>query len=552
MVGACYTGRMGVFTFVQAFFGRIFRETWREYAAVFLCAAGAHAAMASWNGFPDPDSFYHAKMASMMLENGIVRGMPQLPLTTLADAFADHHLAYHLALVPFVAAFGALQGTAIATVVHAAAAITALHGALRAFGVRWAWAFTFIAATSGGFAFRMGLAKASAPAVLLLMLAMVAFRRGKIWALFAIAAAYVWTHGGWPILSVVGGAFVVARAFLEVAAAVRERGSIARAVRSVAQSTETRGLVAVVAGSVAGLVVNPYFPVNLRFYWEQIVQIAVVGHDASVSVGSEWYPYGTGMLVASGGTVMLALAALVVLALVAVAFDDAIRRDAKPLTAREVIDTLAPLLLACAFFVLTLRSKRHLEYFVPFAVIAIGTILTSMLARIDLETLRRHMRRLVVWPPRALEFLAAYVAIAFLAVAGRSLLLDRQTYREIQKSWTKYAQVSSWLSSHDPDAMVMTSNWDDFPALFFNDERLRLIMGLDPMFLHRKHPALYAEWKAIASGNEPNIGAHAKALFGARYVLVGREHEEMAALAEKDLDLMKVHEDDGFTLYAIR
>jgi len=53
---------------------------------------------------------------------------------------------------------------------------------------------------------------------------------------------------------------------------------------------EWRPLVWVLAGSLAGLIVNPYFPRNLHLLYEHL-KIKLTPSDFSTSVGKEWYPY---------------------------------------------------------------------------------------------------------------------------------------------------------------------------------------------------------------------------------------------------------------------
>src|ERR1700749_1782824 len=44
------------------------------------------------------------------------------------------------------------------------------------------------------------------------------------------------------------------------------------------------------AGTLLGLLINPYFPHNFQLLYEPLL-IKVTDKDFSTSVGSEWYPY---------------------------------------------------------------------------------------------------------------------------------------------------------------------------------------------------------------------------------------------------------------------
>ena len=50
---------------------------------------------------------------------------------------------------------------------------------------------------------------------------------------------------------------------------------------------EWRPIVWVLAGTVAGLVINPYFPTNLHLFYEHL-QIKLTASDFSTKVGNEW------------------------------------------------------------------------------------------------------------------------------------------------------------------------------------------------------------------------------------------------------------------------
>lgn len=545
-----YTGGMSIFRVFWESFERFFQVVWREYLAVFLGAVGVYGVIAPRGGFIDPDSFYHAKMAVLMLENGFVRGMPQLPFTTLAESFADHHLLYHLALIPFLVVFGALKGTAIATVFFGSLAVLAIYGALKAYGVRWAPLFIAIVATSGGFAFRMGLAKASAVAVVLVMLTLVEFRRGRKWPLFLIAMVYVWTHGGWPVMVIIGSVFVAARFFAELVDMVGRQRSLVSSVVGSWRSVEMGGFMAVLAGLGTGLVINPYFPVNFRFYWEQIVKIAIIGHGAGVNVGREWYPFGVGEFVSDAGGVVILIVILVLVVAAIFIFDVPKKAGVGKPTERQVIDVLALSAISFIFWILTLRSRRHLEYFAPLATIAVGVIFTWISSVIDWRVLALRVRNSLLLPKVAVQFLVTYAGVALLVVGARSLYQVQQLNRVVIP-WTKYEKVSAWISEHDKRALVLTSSWDDFPPLFYQNEQLRQVSGLDPMFLYSKDPGMYWILRGLTDGNDRNIGSQAKKHFGASYVLIRRDFEEMMAVADLDKDLEKVFEDDGFVLYAI-
>ena len=63
-------------------------------------------------------------------------------------------------------------------------------------------------------------------------------------------------------------------------------------------------------GVLAGLILNPYFPKNLEFYWIQIGKIAVANTASATRVGSEWYSLGLSTVPLNAVVLMLFIGAL--------------------------------------------------------------------------------------------------------------------------------------------------------------------------------------------------------------------------------------------------
>src|SRR5919109_3157400 len=75
---------------------------------------------------PDNDGFYHIKLAWLMRTEGFKPDFPFLPLSILNEReFYDHHLLFHVALIPYT--FGDLRsGAKWAAVVFASLAFLAV------------------------------------------------------------------------------------------------------------------------------------------------------------------------------------------------------------------------------------------------------------------------------------------------------------------------------------------------------------------------------------------------------------------------------------------
>ncbi len=533
------------------------------YIGVFLLVLAIYGYLQLAPTFLDPDSFYHVKMALLIRERGLVMDFPWLPFTTLAKAYTDHHLLYHLLLIPFLTAFGPMAGAKVAAAVFGAFAMTAFYAVLRAYGSRWPFAFTMLLATSSAFMFRMNLAKTSSLSIALLMVALLAVKKGRPLLLFAISWVYVLLYGGWPIMGAVVATFLVTHAVIDRILDKHPvhswaglwfwrrlfRGS-RKAVSDFFGTPEVRHAAAAVGGLLCGVIVNPYFPKNLAFYWEQIVQIAVVGYKDKIGVGVEWYPYPANALFVENSAIFLAVAVCLCLLLAMVFWGDTVKRDAPPVTRAEMTAQLATFFLASAFLILTMRSRRHVEYFAPFAVLATALFFTMLVSRLDVRAFLGRVRWLFPKPPVLPLAVLTYLGFLFVFLGVRDVMSTKMTYAG-GIPWTKYAKAAAWLRDHAPEgAVVVHSDWDDFPPLFLQDDRQRYIIGLDPTFLYRQDPGRYWDWVEIASGKRKGgVAAAITGEFGSRYVLVENDHTDMRKELDADQGFTRVYQDDEARIY---
>jgi hypothetical protein len=174
------------------------KHPWLGELFVFFIMFAIYLPLQRSAGFADPDSFYHLKIAELTAAHGPVREFIWLPYSTLAGSFADHHFLYHVALIPFIKILGPLGGIKFATAVFSAATIAALGWAMRNVGIRHAAVFAILAGVMNPLAFRIGLSKASALGVALLVIGLALAIKRRSWALGAVAFIYVWNHRTWP------------------------------------------------------------------------------------------------------------------------------------------------------------------------------------------------------------------------------------------------------------------------------------------------------------------------------------------------------------------
>lgn len=536
------------------------------YIGVFLLVTAIYGWLQMRQSFMDPDSFYHVKMAVLMLQRGIIHDFPWLPYTTLAHAYTDHHFIYHVLLIPFILAFGPLVGAKVATAVFGGLTMVSFYAVLKAHGSRWPAAFTMLLATSSAFMFRMNLTKTSALSVAVLMLALLAIKKEKPLALFFLSWFYVLLYGGWPIMGVVVAVFLCTRAVIDHLLDEHPvhswaglwfwkrllRGS-KTAKADFWRAIEVRHAVAAGAGLLAGLVINPYFPKNLAFYWEQIVQIAVVGYKDKIGVGVEWYPYPANQFFIENSAIFLGFAVCLTVLFCMVFWNDLVRRGPEKIPRAEITSQLASFFLAAFFTLMTMRSRRHVEYFAPFSVMALALFFTMLTSRLDFGAFVGRIRWLFPRPRVIPVVILTYISFLFVFLGVRDVMANKQLYSG-GIPWTKYAKAADWLTRNTPEgAIVLHSDWDDFPVLFFQDDRNRYIIGLDPTFLYLQDPDRYWEWVNITTGKTTSgIAEAALNRFDSRYILVENDHTEMRKQVDLDPRIERVYQDDEARIYKVR
>ncbi len=252
-------------------------ESW-QYAVVAAVSGWLLAWFQAQPVFLDPDSFYHTRMVTLLWERGLVKTLPWLQFTTLAQSFTDHHLLYHVLLMPFTAVAGTVVGAKVFQALSGVVLALVLFHQLR----RWQLPFALpamLVLLSSPFLVRVQLVKASVLAIILFLLVLVSLLERRYLRAAIISVIYTFAHGGFILALVV--AMIVWSAEMIAGSLERKRLFWPR----------PDGPLLVGAALLLGVMMSPYFPANLEFFWQQLVQIGLVNYQSVVAVGAEWYPY---------------------------------------------------------------------------------------------------------------------------------------------------------------------------------------------------------------------------------------------------------------------
>ncbi len=505
------------------------RRPYLAYLLLALVAGSLFAYLAATPTFADPDSFYHAKLSLLLAQRGAFTEFPWLSATGLKDSFVDHHFLYHLLLLPFVLLLPPLIGLKAATVIFATLFILVFYWFLRQFQIKGAIYYALFLLTVNPFVFRLNLAKTSALALILVFVAAYLIFKRYYLALVLWSYVYVWTYGGWPAMLLLVGAYIGVCTLWSL----QQRGSAAVHLSRVKIFKQNFYLlVSAVIGLVAGLIFSPYFPANLNFYWQQIIQIAVVNYQYVIGVGGEWYPYALPQLLGA------ALPFFILTWAAVLAFIFAYRR--------QPIQSWFFFLIAFVFFGLTLKSRRYVEYFVPLGV---------AFAAISLNAYWREYReKILAFAP---GWLLAAALITLVIATGPVFYHDISGIRPSYLAGfglEKFAGASRWLYGHSAEGdIVFHSDWDEFPLLFYHNDKNYYLVGLDPTFMYEYSRTNYRLWLELVTGQTADgLYPTIKNIFGAKYVFVDiNGNQAFDRNLAANFNFEKVYEDSEAKIYRV-
>lgn len=489
----------------------------------------------------DFDGYYHLRWSRLLWESLRNHNFPPqftwLPFTTLDPKhYVDHHLLFHFFQMPFTWFRDPRLGAKIASAIFAGLAVFSCYWLLVRHRIRYSivW-FLALLACSAPFLYRLNMAKAPPFAIIYLVIGIHLLFTKKYWPLVPLGFIFALTYDMFV--------FLILAAFIWTAV-----------IGWTELRFEWRPIACVLLGTTAGLIINPYFPLNLLLFYEHL-KTKMTATGFSTQVGKEWYPYDTWEFL---GNSFVACVAMLIGYL---AFDPADRKRAH--------HSLFFMVFATILMLMTARWKRIAEYWPPFAVMFCAFALQhslqgtrSTLTRLSndiLDELQPFFDRTQAGASAYesdLRTLLRTTAVATVAVLlGVILFFNlRVTAREIasDKPHEYYRAGSEWMRANvPPGQMIFNTDWDDFPRLFYFDPTHAYVSGLDTTYLYDKDPALSKIYDRITLGEERDSGPLIRDRFGARYVFTDNSHDDFyeRALASGWFEI--VYEDRECTILHI-
>lgn len=494
----------------------------------------------------DWDGYYHIRWSSLLWENfSHGKWLPEfkwLPLTVLGpDVYADHHFLFHLLQIPFLWFFEPVMAAKVATVFYASLAIFSVYWLLFYYKVDnlLLW-FGALVTCANPFFYRMNMGKAPPLTIIISVIGIyLLFERKYVW-LAPLMFLFVWTYSLFPLLLIAAFIWTLIIAWNE-------------------RRFEWRPLAYTGGGLILGNIINPYFPQNLLLFVEHFMEKLKIG-DFDVPVGGEWYPY-------SGVDLLthfpIALAAMLI------GYILFAPKNGKLPEKATFFLTFVTILLVSQF-----RSKRFAEYFPPFAILFAAfswqafktpSLLLPEDFKRDIEpyldveknTEKQHylsvFKQVIMWSLGII-----FIGLVFFNFRGLEMFGIKQSglMGEIRNNEpnTKYQRSMQWFLDNVPEGeRIYNCNWDDFPKMFFYDQKHTYVYGLDPNYLYTKNPDLYKRMQDINAGKVDDPAPEIRDNFGAKYIFSdAKENQDFIAKTLNSGWADKVYDDDEAIILKIR
>lgn len=499
--------------------GRLDRAlTW---LAVVLATAWLAWLQASFPGLYDLDSYFHVRAAEQLPTTGVSTSFPQATKSTWRDAYSDKDFLFHVLLVPFVADGDLVAGGKQAIVLCDFLVLAAFAWALGQLGARFGalWVVLLLA-TSPYYLTRLSSVRPHVLGLAFVTVEIALLYRNRWKTMLVVSALHVLAHSS----------FVLVPVLLAVRVAA---GWLVR------EPFPGRLVLAVVVGLAGASLLHPYFPNNLTIVQQVIEIMGTVGLPGAAippeAFGSELRPITWQALWAQAPGWLPAVAG--VAALLAL-------RGRRGFGAAEVY----LLLVGATALLLALRSRRFVDVLVVAALLLAARAWTRLAGGTSLAELVRSS------PVRVLPVVAAFAALLVYAVPRAASVEEgfaRQAYGDI------FAPAVARLGElAAPDDVVYHVSWMDFAVLYGFRPEGRYISGLDPIFLYRHDPALFAKNLQLARGRvrrTATAGIIAND-FGARWVFVTQQPRDrpFRALLARSAGLRLVYQDPAAQIWRVQ
>ena len=100
--------------------------------------------------------------------------------------------------------------------------------------------------------------------------------------------------------------------------------------------------------------------------------------------------------------------------------------------------------------------------------------------------------------------------------------------------------------------MLCSTDWDDFPWMYFYNVESTYLIGLDPTYLRNRYRDAYWAWVDASTGRVPRPSTSSAKRLPCAYVLSDRDHSAFLDFAANDPDLERVLDGERAVFFRVR
>ena len=449
----------------------------KELISIFILFA-AIAAVFSFGTekILDPDSFYHIRHAWLYRTEGLFNSVfPWVQFSVIKDFASDIWYGFHILLIPFTLFPDLIFGVRLSAVLFSAASLLFIYIGLKKMRVWiplfWSLLLYF---SAPDFLFRINMSRPQTLTIGLTALLFALFLKNpSFWPVFALSVVIAWIHLSlfWVVIAVTSAA--------------------ATGVLIFQKRFEWKKLLATFLGLATGWLLRPNPFGTLKILKVQLFDLfAVKQQGLPLLFGEELSPL-------DSITIKLQLIPilLIIIATLAVFVWVIAKKRFQNVTLEWKTAFWPSIGLSLGFFIIAfIAGRRAMDFWLLFSIFFIGQLITLIMVQLGSPQAEKIRRGIVVGLAAIFLFMTArHSYIFYLFTTSPTTILP-----------DKFQKPMLWLKENgQPGEIVFHTGWDDFPMLFFWNQKNYYINGMDPIFQYAKNPSLYWESHFLAIGGQP-------------------------------------------------
>ncbi len=409
----------------------------------------------------DPDAFYHITHAKIYRAEGLTSSeFPWVQFSVIKNLKADIWYGFHILLIPLTFFSNLVFGIKFGSFLLTSAVLFLFYVLLKKMAIRWPffWVlsfFFFIPDTH----FRFLVLRPHLATFILSIAVFYLAVKKKYGAVFLAAAALSFVHLAlsWVPMLIVLIVLIVDSYF--------------------SKKFEIKPALAALAGLIVGLVARPNFIGALKIAYVQVADLMLAKfNNVPLRFGSELRPASSLSLITHEIVPLLIVLGLAITVLT-LALKRKTFNNLSEVNKTAIIGSLA---ISVIFGLLTfLVARRAIDLWVGFTFIFAGLVFSFLTDRYT-NYIQRYRRAAVVGG-----------IVLILAILSNTLYYSLFKYPRQSPDHRNFKPAAEWLKNNSKEGqIVFHAYWDNFPILFFYNQKNNYINGMDPIFLHAFDPSL--------------------------------------------------------------